>query len=105
MNYHINFDEFDDYKKYFKDKLDAISDETYSIYKKANDVQWVGLGHDKTINALNDQIIELSTIIENLEKFLNYFNSVTEEYNEGVQETKKSFKEIDDLLNNRRRMR
>ena len=102
MKYHINFNDLEEYKKRFREKIDEFADETYNVFKATQNVHWVGLCHDKTVDAIYEQITELGKVYENLEKFLSFFDSVSGEYTEGIEETKKSFKEIDDLINSRK---
>ena len=70
MKYFLNFEDFDEFKSVFKNKVDEIESEICTIYKACQEVEWVGLGYETTVQAIYDQIDKLSIIIECLNMFL-----------------------------------
>ena len=99
MKYHLNFNDFGEYQKAFRTKVDEFNDEVYNVFKLCQNVEWVGLGYEKTISAVYNQIEELQKVSENLEKFLNFMNSASNNYSDGVKEVNSKFQEIQDIIN------
>lgn len=102
MKYFINFSNFEEYQDIFQNKLDEYNDEIYRLFKQSQEVEWVGLGHDKTMDALYRQIETLNKISENLNKFLEIMRLASNNYSDGVDEVRSRFREIEDILNSSR---
>ena len=98
MKYFVNFSDFEEYQEVFQNKLDEFNDEIYRLFKSSQDVEWVGLGRDKTMNALYSQIDKLIKISDNLNKFLETMRLASNNYSEGADEVKSSFRDIADMV-------
>lgn len=98
MKYYLNFSDFEEFKKVFRDKLDEYNDEVFNLFKHSQEVEWVGLGHDRTIQALYKQIEEFNKISENLNKFLDFMDVMSTNYTEGIEDIKKKFSELEDVI-------
>lgn len=98
MQYYLNFEDFEQFKNAFQKKIDEFDEEVLDLFKSCNEVEWVGKGHDSTINALYTQIDELITISNNLNRFLEFMNTATDYYEEGVEETRTRFKEVENMI-------
>lgn len=99
MKYFINFSDFEEFQDTFQKKLDEYNDEVYRLFRSSQEVQWVGLGRDKTMSALYTRIEALNKISENLNKFLEFMRIASNNYSDGVDEVRDKFKEIEDIIN------
>ena len=84
--------------KVYEGKTDEFSNIVLDIYKLCNNVDWIGLGHDKTIDAIYTQLTKLAEISESLYKLLTPMKMAIEEYSEGVSEVDNKFKELRELI-------
>ena len=98
MKYHLNFDDCTQFKDAFSKKIDEFNDVAYKLFKSSQSVEWVGLGHDKTIDVVYSQIEELMKISENLQKFMDFLNTAMDNFGEGVVEVNTKFKEIKEII-------
>ncbi len=98
MNYYLNFNEFDRFIKVFEGKIEDFDNIVLCIYKLCNSVDWVGLGHDKTIDAVYVQLSRLIEIVESLYKLLTPMKMAINEYSTGVEEVDSKFKELKELI-------
>ena len=98
MKYHVNFNDLGNYRDTFQKKINEFNDVVYKIFKSSQSVEWVGLGHDKTIAALYLQIEELEKVSEALEKFVKFMDLALNNYGEGVVEVNSKFKEMKDII-------
>ena len=99
MEYYINFDDFEEFKFVFKKKVDEIDELIYKVFKSCQDVEWVGVGHDATINAIYQEIEQLGKVSQTLNKFLEFMDIVIDSYSTGVSDVKKYFNELEDIIN------
>jgi hypothetical protein len=99
MKYHLNFDDCTQFKDAFSKKIDEFNDVVYKLFKSSQAVEWVGLGHDKTIDVVYNQIEELMKISENLQKFIKFLDTAMENFGEGVGEVNTKFAEIKEVIN------
>ena len=98
MEYYINFDSFEEFKNMFEKKIDEFNEEVYNVFKSCGEVEWVGIGHDVTINAIYKEINELGKISKKLYRFLDFMENVTDNYSEGIEDVKKHFYEVEDMI-------
>ena len=98
MKYHVNFDDLNDFKEVFQKKIDDFNEVIYKIYKSSQKVEWVGLGHDKTIEALYLQIEELKKVYIGLGKFVEFVDIALNNYSEGVVEVNNKFQKMEEII-------
>ena len=98
MEYYINFSDFEEFRNMFEKKIDEFNEEIYKVFKSCNEVEWDGVGHDVTINAIYKEISELEKISKTLDRFLDFMDTVTDNYTEGVEDVKKHFCEVEDMI-------
>ncbi len=98
MKYYINFNDFGEFQNAFQEKLDEFNEEVYKLFKFSQVVEWVGLGHDKTISSLYERIEEFNKISENLNKFLEFMRVASDNYADGSMEVKTIFQEMQDII-------
>ncbi len=99
MKYYINFSNFEEYVNVFKSKTEEFYELVLKVFKAIREVEWSGIGYEKTKDAIYNQIIELENIYETLNKFIDFFEMVNGNYIEGVKEVKQRFNQIEDMIN------
>ena len=99
MKYYINFANFEEYINIFNNKVEEFYNILLKLFRSVCDVEWEGLGYDKTSEAVYKQIIELEHTYEILNKYIDFMKTVHGDYAEGVEEVKVKLGQIEELIN------
>lgn len=98
MNYYLNLNDFEEYKNAFRKKIDELDEEIYKLFHACQEVEWVGLGHDRTIDIIYRKIKELEIISKCLGMFLDFMDTVTDDYGNGIDDIKKKLESAENML-------
>ena len=98
MKYSLNFNDLEEYKEVFQNKIDEFNEEIYKVFLSCQKTNWVGIGHDRVINAIYNQIEELDNVSQNLTKFIDFLNKALEAYTDGVKEVDTKFLEMREAI-------
>lgn len=94
MQYHVDFNGLEEYKKEFKNKIKTFTDELDKILNYKNDLIWNGKGSEVVLNDFSDKMSDLYVIPQILELYVKFMETSLSDYGAGLEEIKKSFNDI-----------
>lgn len=103
--YHVNFNEFEEYKKAFEKKVIEFRQEVYNVFKLNQEIDWEGNGYDAASKSIALEINRLNTIPQVLDLYVDFMDKAINSYSEGMEEIRKSFEEILEVIRIEKRKR
>ena len=103
--YYVNFKGFDEYRKVFKEKTDEFQQELLSIYNAYLKVEWEGEGYESFKSSFNMQFDDLNYIPQILNLFSEFMEKALINYSDGMEEIKKSFDSLLQVIRDEKRKR
>lgn len=98
MKYHVEFENFEEYRNRFKNKVDLLNDELLIVSKIKDEVKWEGPAYESESIIFMDMLDELNMIPQVLEVFIKFMDMAIDNYYIGTDEIKKTFNEILDEI-------
>ena len=98
--YIVKFNDFDDFKKIYEDKIDEFRQEIFNVFKLNQEINWTGDGYDSFSKLISLEISRLDRIPQVLDLYVDFMDKAINNYSEGMEEVKKSFDEILDIIRN-----
>ena len=96
--YYVNFSGFEEYKEYFKKKIEEFRQEVFDVFELNREVEWTGEGYDAASNSISLEINKLNEIPEILDKYVDFMDKAINNYSDGMEEIKKCFEEILEMI-------
>jgi hypothetical protein len=103
--YYVNFSGFEEYKEAFEKKITEFRQEVFNVFKLNQEVDWKGSGYDSASNSINLEIDRLNTIPQVLDLYVDFMDKAINNYSDGMEEIRKSFEEILEVIRIEKRKR
>jgi hypothetical protein len=103
--YHVDFENFDEYKIELQKKIKNFDTELDALFKSRNKLIWQGEAYDTAMDIFYDKMKDLYVIPDVLELYVKFIDTALNDYQEGVEEIKKSFDEILEKIKEEKRRR
>ena len=98
MNYHVDFNSLEEYKKELDKNIEIINEELRNLYKSFEQVTWEGAAYEVVSNNINDRLNVLANMTKILSLLSKFMETAANNYQEGMEEIKKSFDEVLDEI-------
>ena len=96
--YYVNFNGFDEYKRSFEEKINEFREELFNVYKAYLKVDWEGEGNVAFNESFTILFDKLNYIPQVLDLFTKFMEQAMNNYSEGMEEIKKSFDSLLELI-------
>ena len=103
--YHVDFTSFGEYLDVFEKKTEEFKEIVYRVYNSCDKVDWEGKGFTSAMDIVSNQINELNLTGQMLELLKKFMDTAINNYQEGMEEIKKSFEEILEKIREEKRKR
>ena len=98
--YIVKFNDFDEFRKIYEDKIDELRQEIFNVFKLNQETDWSGDGYESFSKLISLEISKLDRIPQVLDLYVDFMDKAINNYSEGMEEVKKSFDEILDIIRN-----
>lgn len=103
--YHVDFTSFGEYRDVFEQKTKEFKKIVYRVYNSCDKVEWQGKGFLSAMDCISNQINELNLTGQMLDLLKKFMDTALNNYEEGMEEIKKSFEEILEKIREERKKR
>ncbi|MBP5684674.1 MAG: hypothetical protein J6X02_05420 [Bacilli bacterium] len=105
MKYHVDFDNFEEYKVELQKMINSFNNELDILFKSREKLIWQGEAYDTAMDIFCDKMKDLYVIPEILELYIKFIDTALSNYQEGMEEIRKSFEEILERIKEEKRKR
>ena len=96
--YIVKFSDFEEFKKIYEDKIDEFRQEIFNVFKLNQETDWSGDGYESFSNNISLEIDRLDKIPQVLDLYVDFMDKAINNYTEGMEEIKKNFEEILEII-------
>ena len=105
MQYHVDFNSFEEYKNGLKKQVDNFRNELDIVRKLEDHLNWEGEAKTTALDLFGDKLYDLYTIPQILDLYIKFMDIALTDYQDGMEEIKKSFDEVLSMIKTEKQKR